>query len=78
MKTKRRKKRKRLKRSLLHLLNKINTQLQYLEALLGPSHFTLQYRHRRSAIGLVYEQQSEMFEQGVNKLNDYGLEVHRF
>lgn len=70
MKKKRRKKRKVLKRALLHLLNKINEQLDYLEKQVNPNCFTTKYRNRRSTIKLIYEQQYEMFVKGLKKLKN--------
>lgn len=70
MKSKRRKKRKTLKRALLHLLNKINVQLNYLEKLIPPSFFTIHYHRRRSTIQLIYKQQKEMFIKGLKKIKD--------
>ena len=70
MKQKRRKKRKVLKRSLLHLLNKINTQLKFLEGVISPNYLTTRYRQKRSVIELIYEQQSTMFKKGLKKIKD--------
>jgi len=70
MKKKRRKKRKVLKRALLHLLKKINTQLDYLQSLVPSIYFPARYYRRRSAIKLIYEQQQEMFIKGLKKIKD--------
>lgn len=70
MKKKRRKKRKVLKRALLHLLNKINGQLRYLEGLIDSSYFTADYRRRRSTIELIYVQQSKIFNQNLTKIEN--------
>lgn len=70
MKKKRRKKRKVLKRALLHLLNKINEQLAYLEKLIESAYFSSRYHRRRSAIKLIYQQQHEMFVKGLKKIKD--------
>jgi hypothetical protein len=70
MRQKRRKKRKALKRGLLHLLNKLNRQLDYLESQIEGSYFTNRYHRRRSAIQLLYEQQQQMFVTGEKKVKD--------
>ena len=70
MKKKRRKKRKVLKRALLHLLNKINGQLDTLEKLIAPTSISTRYHRRRSTIKLIYRQQQEMFVNGLNRIKD--------
>lgn len=70
MKKKRRNKRKVLKRALLHLLNKINGQLDSVEKLIAQSCLNTNYRRRRSTIKLIYRQQQEMFVKGLNRIKD--------
>ena len=77
MKKKRRKKTKQMKRALLLLLNKINKQLQQIEKQISPNYFTTRYRHRRSAIEMIYVQQSKMFERGVTKIKDRIVSIDR-
>ena len=59
-----------LKRALLHLLNKINGQLDSLERLITPSSISTHYHRRRSTIKLIYQQQQEMFAHGLNRIKD--------
>ena len=70
MRKKRKKKTRALKRSLIKLLDKINTQLDYLEKEYSSLHFTLRYRRRRATIKKLYQQQYEMFGEQKQRIKD--------
>jgi hypothetical protein len=70
MKKKRKNKRKVLTRALLHLLNKINGQLDFVEKMIPQSFLSTRYRRRRSTIKLIYKQQQEMFVNGLKRIKD--------